>query len=81
MAEAAVLNDLTAFVEERWGGRSSASTAAARTWGVGGIACGGFVGGSLAGGVGIGVTMWGGWNGRREVRWGDVDGVVEVIGN
>ena len=81
MAETAVLNDQAAFVEEGWGGRAAASTAAAWTWGVGGIPCGGVVGGSLACGVGIGVTLWGCWNGWREVGWGDVDGVVEEISN
>ena len=67
MAEAAVLNDLSAFVEERWWGDSAASSSA--IWSLsasGGDAGGRFLVGVLACGVGIGVALWGGWDGGRE---------------
>ena len=66
MAEAAVLNDLSAFVEERWWGDSASSAVAWSLSASGGDAGGGFLVGVLACGVGIGFSLWGGWDGGRE---------------
>ncbi len=82
VAEAAILNDLVPFVEGRWWGGAAASSAAVWTMSTSGrVAGGGVVVGIFACRGGIGVSLWGGGCGRRELGWGDVDCVVEVIGD
>ncbi len=70
MTEAAVLDDLASFVEERWWDDCAASTAAAETLGLGasrGTVGGGVLVRGLASCGGIQISLWGGWNGGMEL--------------